>query len=396
LGAGSGTTLGQAARTVYAISSTADVTQTTAASQPLLLAHSGVNYWWGSGVSGNYCSTPNAAANQITGNQYEIIAQLSFVANGNLSVITKGDYNGANYMLEIRGGLPTFIFTTVSSGTASIQAPTSLGTFDGYIKVTKNVGTYTIYSSTDGINYTSLVSSSSGIVPVSYNANLQIGQVEGLSRNYVGNIKRLTISNSIGGAPVVDFNPATYNAAVSQTSWTSSTSEIWTINTGTAATGYKGVLVDRTVMQGDYIDDHLNSAYNRSSINTTFIGAKGFTNDNSGSAIIVKSSSYSNIVIFGSSGTFVWMNTYASNVNVSRVVNSLEIYTLTNNSGVNNAISKNNGTENTNTYTPNNMGSGLFLMNCNLCLNTYIELSFENTTPQKTSMYNVLKTMNLL
>jgi hypothetical protein len=64
-----------------------------------------------------------------------------------------------------------------------------------------------------------------------------------------GKIFRATIANSIGGAPVVDFNPNQYNAATSQTQWTSSTGEVWTINTGTAATGYKGVLVDRTILQ---------------------------------------------------------------------------------------------------------------------------------------------------
>jgi hypothetical protein len=70
-------------------------------------------------------------------------------------------------------------------------------------------------------------------------------------------VYRATISNSIGGSPVVDFNPNQYNAATSQTQWTSSTGEVWTINTGTATTGYKGVLVNRTIVQGDGIDDLL-------------------------------------------------------------------------------------------------------------------------------------------
>jgi hypothetical protein len=84
-------------------------------------------------------------------------------------------------------------------------------------------------------------------------------QGPGVSSAKHGYLYRMTISNSIGGAPVVDFNPSQYNAANSQTQWTSSTGEVWTINTGTAATGYKGVLVDRTIVQGDGVDDRLSS-----------------------------------------------------------------------------------------------------------------------------------------
>ena len=67
LGSGTGATAGQAAAKLYSLTVAGDAVQATAASQPLLLAHNGDNYWFGSGVSGNYCSTPNTSANQITG-----------------------------------------------------------------------------------------------------------------------------------------------------------------------------------------------------------------------------------------------------------------------------------------------------------------------------------------
>jgi hypothetical protein len=59
------------------------------------------------------------------------------------------------------------------------------------------------------------------------------------------------------GALVVNCNPNQYNAATSQTQWTSSTGEVWTLNVGTATTGYKGQLVTKTIVMGDGVDDRL-------------------------------------------------------------------------------------------------------------------------------------------
>jgi hypothetical protein len=89
--------------------------------------------------------------------------------------------------------------------------------------------------------------------------SIQIGANQG-SNSFTGKIGRATIATTIGGAPVVDFNPNQYNAANSQTQWTSSTGEVWTINTGTATTGYKGQIVTKTIVMGDGVDDTLVSS----------------------------------------------------------------------------------------------------------------------------------------
>ena len=405
LGAGSGTTLGQAARTLYSCSgASGDVTQTTAASQPLLLAHEGANYYFQSGIDANYCSTPHSTANNISGD-IEIIAYIINYRNIGASLYTiagKGD--ALSYVFDI--GSTNFL--EFYTGGSPYNSGVSIGsTFTGWVRVTRvsSTGVIKFFTSANAqntnplsVSWTQLGSdaiSPSGSLATNTNPLTIAGYTTSGLYGLSASIYRCVISNSIGGTPVVDFNPQSYNAATSQTQWTSATGEVWTINTGTATTGYKGVLVDRTTIMGDYIDDNMSSTISRSSINTTFIAAKGFTNDNTGGAIVARpSSGFSNIVIFGATGTFVWMNTFASNVNVSRVVNALEMYTITNNSGVNNAISKNNGTENTNTYTPNNMGSGLTLMGANLCLNTYVENSSESTTIQKTAMYNAIKGFN--
>ena len=358
----------------------------------MLLAHTGENYYQGVGVVGNFLSTPNATANNITG---DIEITWNYTPQ-NISLVSDiaVKFNGTQYAYKVaQFGSQRLQFESIYGTSTSTNHGVSSGT-NIWFKITRTSsnGHVSFFKSNDNITYTLIstdTTKASGALATGGSLDLFRGDAQ-VSKYY-----RLTISNSIGGTPVVDFNPSSYNPSTSQTQWTSATGEVWTINTGTATTGYKGVLVDRTTIMGDYIDDNMSRTISRSSINTTFIAAKGFINDNTGGAIFVRpSSGFSNIVVFGTTGTFVWMNTYASNVNISRVVNVLEMYTITNNSGVNNAISKNNGTENTNTYSPNNMGSGLTLMGANLCLNTYIENSSQSTTIQKTAMYNALKGFN--
>jgi hypothetical protein len=267
LGAGSGTTLGQAAQKLYSCAgSSGDVVQTTAASQPLLLAHNGAssdNYWWGSGVSNNYVSTPNASANEITGD-IEFIANIDFKSNGTLQWIVSKGNGGAPYNLDfgINNVTPFFQFnSTLFPATTTIAA-----SFVGYLKVTRvaSSGVIQFFTSTDGTTYTQLgtnVSSTAGSITTN-SLPLYIGRYSNaaVQFTFANKIYRATISNSIGGAPVVDFNPATYNASTSQTQWTSTTGEVWTINTGTAGTGYKGALVDRTIVISDGVDDSLRSS----------------------------------------------------------------------------------------------------------------------------------------
>ena len=267
LGAGSGTTLGQAAQKVYAISSSADVTQTTAASQPLLLAHSGVNYWWGSGVNANFCSSPHATINNIR-DDIEIIVKANCAWNGSTNI--------SFYSKDGGGGRQVYFYKNASNGLScyfnvsaftNYDSTTTLGLSSGtdaWVKVTRqsSTGDIKFYKSTDGTTYTqvgSTVSGASGQM-ITSTAQLEIGSNFGGANACLAKIYRTTISNSIGGDYVVDCNPNEYVASTSQTSWTSNLGEVWTINTGTATTGYKGVLVDRTILQGDAIDDRLTNA----------------------------------------------------------------------------------------------------------------------------------------
>ena len=156
LGAGSGTTLGQAARTVYAISSSADVTQTTAASQPLLLDWSGVNYWWGSGVNGNYCSTPDAAANQITGD-IEIKGTINgIISDSNYNnLVAKSNVGNNGYYAFVRLSQLNLSIGTgiaISTATSSTLPFTDNQSFSFKITRVALTGAVSFYTSTDFIN----------------------------------------------------------------------------------------------------------------------------------------------------------------------------------------------------------------------------------------------------
>ena len=271
LGSGTGATAGQAAAKLYSLTVAGDAVQTTAASQPLLLSHNGSdNYWWGSKVASNYCSTPYNASKTFV-DDFEIIAYdiNPFLYASDNNII--GKFTGITtrqfiFGITATGGLYLGVsidgINTISYlSTANI--PTAGNTFSVKITRDKINGLVKFFTSIDsGANFTQLGANVSSITSSLFNANtdLLIGAyLGGSGGNFGGKIKRVTIANSIGGTPVVDFNPATYNASTSQTQWTSTTGEVWTINTGTATTGYKGVLVDRTIVQGDGVDDSMTS-----------------------------------------------------------------------------------------------------------------------------------------
>jgi len=259
----------------------ADAVQATAASQPLLLAHNGSdNYWWGSGVSGNFVSTPNAVANQITGD-IEVIAKLDYKNNSDYQYfVLKGAGATTSYGIAIsptdRIYIDLKVGGTVYSPTSSVSISSS---FNGFLKFTRlsSNGNIEFFTSTNGVTYTKLGATITSVPSGSITTNtelLVIGSSMSASFNFRSKISKLTISNSIGGAPVVDFNPASYNASTSQTAWTSATGEVWTINTGTATSGYKGVLVDRTIVQGDGVDDVISVAISGNAIRTQYFAHK--------------------------------------------------------------------------------------------------------------------------
>ena len=413
LGAGAGTTAGQAAQKLYSCSgASGDVVQTTAASQPLLLVHEGANYWFGSGVNGNFVSTPNAAANQITGD-IEIIAKVTLNSTDLNWIISKrgGSSENIAYEITVDNKTPSFQFslngTNVLNLSANFQIDLNVIT---WIKATRSTsGLVSIYTSTNGTNFTLRNSQNLGGGSL-FNANsvVRVGTMWNNVYNYNGKIYRVTIADSISPTPLtsnspdikVDFNPNQYNAATSQTQWTSSTGEVWTINTGTATTGYKGVLVDRTIVQGDGIDDRIvSSAFASLSSWTNYFAYKGYTGNGSGRLVDDITNFQNNDVVLGTTT----VNCINNQITVpSRIINltSFLVYQKTL-SGTSSLAYQNTNTPTTGTFLAGYIFTGVALFSAqfaagygNALLGTYILGGQVDNSTTRTAMYNYIRSIN--
>jgi|GEM_PF-6465988 len=409
LGSGTGATAGQAAAKLYSLTVAGDAVQTTAASQPLLLAHNGAssdNYWYGSGVSGNFVNTPSAAANQITGD-IEIIAKFRINSLSNSGIIlskwSSNSNNTGSYELYYSGSSRfQFYIQRASDGLAGnvLSGVFSLTiNTDIYIKVNRvaSTGAVIFYQSTDGITYNLISTSTLFTGENIYNSTalVKIGSEFAVDQSNINaKISRATIANSIGGTPVVDFNPATYNASTSQTQWTSATGEVWTINTGTATTGYKGVLVDRTIVQSDGVDDSMTSG--------TLASANYFS---SYIALNPKKFDASKYIIDGSSNDNHYIYNGSSVIKFGEIPyvggaqNVLNLYSGDFNN-TNTKIRVNNANEQSGIFaTIPTTSVKLFsrsngLLSSNTNINTLIFSASIDTDTTKTATYNLIRSLN--
>jgi hypothetical protein len=404
LGDGIGTTAGQAAQKLYSCSgASGDVVQTTAASQPLLLVHSGENYYQGVGVINNQVSTPNAVANQITGDidiKVELInyTAQSINAAGFLSKSTSGGIGSYVFTSQV-AGTKTLGFRFWQAGVKSYNSTAEATITNGWVRVTRNqtTGDVIFYESTDGTNWTQIDATVSGVTGAMENGNevLNIGTFAANGTPFLGKIKRVLISNSINGSAAVDFNPNQYNAATSQTQWTSSTGEIWSIQTGTAATGYKGQIVTKTILQGDGVDDRLstNGLTNRTVL-TKYVAEKF-----SGNAQYLCSNSSNSMLIY-TNGSGVMRASSATEVifsNTTRYTKTDLLTAVFDTSGI---TLVNNANQLTGDLSSGGTGTGLFLFSGSsgvfMCatINTYIESIGANNSTNRTSMYNYIRSIN--
>jgi hypothetical protein len=423
LGAGSGTTLGQAAQKLYSCSgSSGDVVQTTAASQPLLLVHSGANYFQGVGVANNYVTTPSSAVSNITGD-IEMVAKISiYDETGEKVIIAKRAGASASYVFSSTSKLLRFRINTT---TYDSNASHSFAVNEEYFaKVTRqqSSGDIKFFTSLDGITYTQLGTTISGItVPIdTFSTPLTVGLLGDLNSFAMrGKIFRATISNAIGGAPVIDFNPNQYNAANSQTQWTSSTGEVWSLNVGTATTGYKGQLVTKTIVQSDGIDDRMQAA--TLNINTPAVSlysAFRKFNNTAGATITELGPNYSTTNGFGlyvnSLGAAAEAFGIFGNVFNARVYNSnsllLKLSTAIGDTSIpdpetqyfiNNSaqsvfatFSAANNTTGINQTELNVFGRSGGTSFANLNMNTFIVSITNNNSTLRTSMYDYIRSIN--
>lgn len=393
LGAGSGATLGQAAQKLYSCCGVSgDLIQTTAASQPLLLEHSGSNYFFCSGVVGNYCSTPQATANEITGD-IDIRAYINTSSTkADKCIVGSGNDDTPNYLFRLDSSrrLEYWAF----GGYGSLALSDSLTSGDLWVRCTRSGNTVTFYTSTDSvdtninsINWVQLGS------PVTYtntgtfvNSELWVGNFQPYPsiNSFQNAIYRVAISNTVGGSPVVDFNPASYNASVSQTQWTSATGEVWSIITDNSTTDYKGKLVDRSVIQGDGIDDSITNSIANNQPYTEYIAHNRFGNGN----IISKATGNS---LSHNANDYILNNGAALNLaNSSRITQII----TTRNNDTSSGLAINNGTETTGNAGSNN-GTNMAFIQGNISLNTYIVSLGNDSNAVRLAIYNYIRQINL-
>jgi hypothetical protein len=72
-----------------------------------------------------------------------------------------------------------------------------------------------------------------------------------VTRGFSGLINRAIISDTLNSTILVDFNPQNYNRDTSQSTWTSTTGEVWTLNTANTNNALKAAIVDRTMIMGN-------------------------------------------------------------------------------------------------------------------------------------------------
>ena len=414
LGTGDGVTLGQAAQKVYAINPNADVIQTNVSKQPLLLKYTNRKYYNAITSSGNdRCDTPAVADNDLTGD-FEIISESEVYFNSNYTICSKaGPTVNVNFLIQILFGGAVSLYVTVNGVTliqytSTVTLP-SVGYNSGDViklKITRNQATGEI-KFFHGNSYTQLGATISGTQSPLYSssANLIIGNYGNVGGLYFGKIYYVSFAKSIGGTPTQIFNPENYNPSVNQNQFTSTlTGEVWSIvsNSSGLDTGYWNSIVTRNSIQGDGVDDFLQATgLNTEQYLSTYIAVKKFAPTTSRSPIFL---SYGSLANIDAHSVFHNANKYA-NYNGS-VLDSLEntndLVVVTSN--FNDTLSSNlvNDIDKISGSTGDFIGDSVTLFSkrggASQCssgiINTVIISNTVNTTPQNTSLYNIIRTIN--
>ena len=193
-------------------------------------------------ASGDYISTPSAAANQVTGD-ITIISQLamnSWQPTSVQTIIAKDDVaTQRSYALNVQPtGLPRFNYSTTGSAIISVTSTAAYTFADSsmhYIAVerTASTGQVRFYTSEDKVTWTllSTVAGTAGNI-FAGTAPVQFGNLAATALSLAGKIydSEIYTGLAISGTATlnVDFDPANY---VMGTGWTSiDTGEVWTLN----------------------------------------------------------------------------------------------------------------------------------------------------------------------
>jgi len=247
-----------------------DLVQTTPLNQPWLLVHTGTNYVAFPGVADNGISTPDNVNNQLSTNLgFEVKATPAMLSRQSIIAAKYGNNEAeGNYNLRIDSTnqvqLILYFSGTANIYNSTVNYPFSAGV-QSYIRVSRNstTGDIKFFTSLDGVTYTQLGATVTGATgAIDYDAvPLRIGGASpSFIQPFAGAIEYLKLFKDDTFTTATQFfNPQLYNASVSQTTFTASTGEVYTLNVGTASTGFKAAFVDRTIMQGNGVNSRITS-----------------------------------------------------------------------------------------------------------------------------------------
>lgn len=225
-----------------------NLTQSTTAKKPLLLPWAGTNFAYLPGVTGNYLSTPHAAAYNVTNLQIDVDAALDDWTTPSAYTTLASKWNATTsfifFIEQTTGKLGLTWFNGVGnvSQTSSV-APTVAARARMQVRATLQVddgaGHYVLkfWTSTDlGANWTQLGATRTGASTTTLATSttaIEVGSRSGgATEKLAGLVYGFKLYSNIGGTVIAD--PQISIARTAATSLTGAAGETWTVNaTGT-------------------------------------------------------------------------------------------------------------------------------------------------------------------
>ena len=253
---------------------------------PALLAHTGTNYLHLPGVTGNYASTPDAAALDITGD-IEIVVRVSLADWTPAETYLVSKYltttDQRSYAMGVAASGRIFLRNSADGVTTIYRDSSAVpGLTDGvtyWLKATLDVDNglnqnsarfyYATDQTSEPLAWTEIGSAVTTTSPTSTttsifqgSSQLDVGSLNaGVSALATGSVYRAIVRNGIGGTTVFDADFTTGITSGAQTTFTESSANAATVTINRSTSGRKAVAVTRSILLFG-TDDYLEVADN--------------------------------------------------------------------------------------------------------------------------------------